>query len=197
VSRDDGGAGSGQRAGEFLRILRPAGVVSRAFPDRRIDSSSGDFSARSDGAGKARGVVQAKAMTPQMRRVAAAAAAFVTLEVAGCTPANSPLGVVDRFIEAHYLAIDLKAAEPLCTGLALEKLHKEIALTEGQQIDASTRKPVIHYKLTAERDGEDHVTFLFLATIDVEDGGSFKKNWMITARKQGADWRVSNFSEYD
>jgi hypothetical protein len=131
-------------------------------------------------------------MTPAMRTMAALA-----LAVAGCTAPNSARGVADRFIEAHYMAIDLRAAEPLCTGLALDKLHKEIALTAGQDIDASTRKPIIHYKLTAKRDEADHVTFLFVATIDVPDAGTFSKNWMITARKEGADWKVSNFSEYD
>ncbi len=133
-------------------------------------------------------------MTPGMRRLAAG---LVALAIIGCVQRNSPRGVVDRFIEAHYMAIDLKSAEPLCTGLALDKLRKEMALTEGQQIDDSTRKPLIHYKLKAERDGQDHVTFLFLATIDVPDGGSFQKNWMITARRDGSDWKISNFNEYD
>jgi len=127
----------------------------------------------------------------------AAAGIVLVLGILGCTAPNSARGVVDRFIEAHYMAIDLKAAEPLCTGLALDKLRKEMALTVGQEIDAATRKPAIHYKLKAQRDGQDHVTFLFLATIDVPDGGSFDKNWMITARKEGTDWKVSNFSEYD
>jgi len=121
----------------------------------------------------------------------------IALAVPGCTPPNSARGVVDRFIEAHYMAIDLKAAEPLCTSVALDKLHKEIVLTTGQPIDASTRKPLIHYKMVAQRGAEDHVTFLFVATIDVPDGGSFKKNWMIAARKEGANWKISNFGEYD
>jgi len=121
----------------------------------------------------------------------------IALAAPGCTPPNSARGVVDRFIEAHYMTIDLKAAEPLCTSVALDKLRKEIALTQGQPIDASTRKPVIHYKMVAQRGAEDHITFLFVATIDVPDGGSFKKNWMIAARKQGADWKISNFAEYD
>ncbi len=130
------------------------------------------------------------------REVATLAAALVLL-VAGCTPPNSARGVVDRFIEAHYMAIDLKAAEPLCTSVALDKLHKEIALTQGQLIDADTRKPLIHYKMVAQRGEEDHITFLFVATIEVPDGGSFRKNWMIAARKEGADWKISNFGEYD
>jgi hypothetical protein len=115
----------------------------------------------------------------------------------GCKPANTPRGVVDRFIEAHYIAINLKSSERWCTGLALDKLHKEEALTLGQSIDDETRKPTIHYKLKDQQDGQDRVMYLFLATIDVPDGGSFQKKWMITARKEGPTWMVSNYSEYD
>jgi len=125
------------------------------------------------------------------------AAAIATVTATGCPAPNSPRGVVDRFIAAHYMAIDLKAAEPLCTGLALDKLREEMRLTEGQHIDESTRKPIVHYKLTAKRESPDHVEYLFRATIDVPDGGSFEKNWMITARKEADTWKISNFSEYD
>ncbi len=121
----------------------------------------------------------------------------MVLPIAGCQPFNSPRGVVDRFIEAHYIAINLQSSERWCTGLALDKLHKEEALTKGQVIDEETRKPTIHYKLQQERDGQDRVMYLFLAKIDVPDGGSFDKKWMITARKEGQIWKVSNFSEYD
>src|SRR5229473_4828099 len=96
--------------------------------------------------------------------------AFAILAAAlalGCHPANSARGVVDRFIDQYYVAIDLKAAEPFCTGLALDKLHHEMQLIGNQKIDANTRKPVVHYKLTAERDATDHIEFLFRATIDV------------------------------
>ncbi len=128
---------------------------------------------------------------------ALALVAATLLVLGGCTPKNSARGVVDRFIEAHYIAIDLKSSEPLCTGLALDKIHKEMQLTAGQAIDESTRKPIIHYTLTQTRDERDHVTFLFKARIDVPDGGSFNKFWMITARKQGEAWKISNYSEYD
>ena len=124
-------------------------------------------------------------------------AILLTALVLGCHPANSARGVVDNFIDQYYVAINLKAAEPYCTGLALDKIHHEMQLTAGQNIDANTRKPVVHYRLKAERDGTDHVEFLFRATIDVPDGGSFEKNWMITARKDSAAWKVSNFGEYE
>jgi hypothetical protein len=124
-------------------------------------------------------------------------AILIAALVLGCHPANSARGVVDNFIDQYYVAINLKAAEPYCTGLALDKIHHEMQLTAGQNIDANTRKPVVHYRLKAERDGTDHVEFLFRATIDVPDGGSFEKNWMITARKDSAAWKVSNFGEYE
>ncbi len=138
---------------------------------------------------------------PVARRAALAAIAlalsFAVLGAAACTKLNSPRGVVDRFITAHYMAIDLKSAEPLCTGLALDKLHEEMKLTQGQAIDDTTRKPIIHYKLQAERDAPDHIQYVFRATIDVPEGGTFEKNWMIAARKEGDTWKVSNFAEYD
>jgi hypothetical protein len=56
----------------------------------------------------------------------------VTFFMLACQPANIPRAVVDRFIEAHYLAMNLKSSERWCTGLALEKLHQEEALTAGQ-----------------------------------------------------------------
>ncbi len=122
---------------------------------------------------------------------------FLSLIVGGCTSGNSARGVVDRFIEARYITIDHQAMEALCTGLALDKIHEEMKLTEGQAIDQSTRKPVVHYSLVQTRGEGDRVTFLFKARIDVPEGGSFKKFWMIAAKKDGGVWKISNYSEYD
>ncbi len=138
--------------------------------------------------------------TRSRARAGAWLAAVVLLSIVSwsCTPPeNSPRGVVDRFIQAHYMAIDLKAAERFCTGLALSQLRKEQELTAGQAIDESTRKPVIHYRTKEEHAQGDRVMYLFSATIDVPEGGSFEKKWMITARKEGDTWKVSNYSEYD
>ena len=122
---------------------------------------------------------------------------FLVLLVAGCTSPNSARGVVDRFIEARYILIDNQQMQSVCTGLALDKIHEEMKLTEGQSIDQSTRKPVVHYSLQKTRDDGDKTTFLFKARIDVPEGGTFKKFWMITAKKDGDTWKVSNYSEYD
>jgi hypothetical protein len=117
--------------------------------------------------------------------------------MASCTPPNSARGVVDRFIEARYIIIDQNQMQTLCIGLALDKVHEEMKLTAGQSIDQSTRKPVVHYSLQKTRNDGDNTTFLFKARIDVPEGGTFKKFWMITAKKNGEVWKVSNYSEYD
>ena len=118
--------------------------------------------------------------------------------LAGCTPKNSARGVVDQFIEARYITIDHQRMQSLCSGLALDKIHDEMKLTEGQSIDQSTRKPVVHYSLQQTRNqAADRVTYLFKARIDVPEGGTFQKFWMITARESGGVWKVSNYSEYD
>ena len=140
---------------------------------------------------------QARSQTSSLPGAVIIVMAAAALLAGGCKPANTPRGVVDRFIEAHYLAMNLKSTERWCTGLALAKLHQEEALTAGQAIDEETRKPTIHYRLQEERDAKNRVMYLFLATIDVPDGGSFYKKWMITARKEGEIWKVSNYSEYD
>ena len=122
---------------------------------------------------------------------------LVVLLLAGCTSPNSARGVVDRFIEARYILIDHLQMESVCTGLALDKIHDEMKLTEGQSIDQSTRKPVVHYTLQKTRVEGEKTTFLFKARIDVPEGGTFQKFWMITAKKDGDTWKVSNYSEYD
>lgn len=124
-------------------------------------------------------------------------ATFASLVALGCHPANSARGVADRFIDQYYVAIDIRAAEPFCTGLALDKLRAEIKTLDGQKIDASTRKPRVHYKLITERGTTDHVQFLFRATIEVPDNGTFNRNLLITARKTADTWKVSNFEDYE
>jgi len=119
------------------------------------------------------------------------------LGLASCTASNSPRGVADRFIDAYYVAIDLAKAAHECSGLALDKISQEIALTKGQPIDAATRKPSVHYKLESQRSEDNAVTFVYLARFDVPDAGTLERHLMITTRNDDGTWKVSNFSEFD
>ena len=66
----------------------------------------------------------------------------LVVALSACQPdPNSPRGVAERFLDAHYVRMDLQAAKAYCTGLALKRVEDEIRLTEGQVIDANTRLP--------------------------------------------------------
>ncbi len=69
---------------------------------------------------------------------------------------NSPQGVAEEFVDQHYVNIDLQKAKAYAVSVALAKIDDEIRLTTGQQIDASTQKPKVNYKLLEkhERSGK-------------------------------------------
>jgi hypothetical protein len=124
--------------------------------------------------------------------------AFVALALSVSTcnrDLNSAQGVADEFVDQHYVVIDLPKAKTLAVSVALSKLNEEIRLTSGQPIDASTRKPRVHYTLVEKREGDQRATFLYQGTIESDDNTSFTRQWLITARKEGTQWRVSNFTE--
>ena len=105
-------------------------------------------------------------------------------------------GVVEEFVDRHYVTINLKKAKEYCVGLALKKIDDEIRLTAGFSIDESTRKPRIYYVLLEAREGDMRASFLFEGTIRAEDAPEFKRRWLVDARKVRGQWRVSNFTEY-
>jgi hypothetical protein len=106
-------------------------------------------------------------------------------------------GVAEEFVDHHYVAIDLQKAKTLAVSVALSKVNEEIRLTTGQKIDASTQKPRVHYALLEKKEGDQRASFLYEGTIQSDDGTSFSRKWLITARKEGNQWRVSNFTESD
>jgi hypothetical protein len=121
----------------------------------------------------------------------------VLLVVAACRPdPASPRGAAERFLDAHYVAIDLAAALPLTTGLAQTKIHHEAALIGDEKIDAATRKPQVWYRLLDERPLEDGgVQLAYLGTVSPEGMERFERRWLVTVREQPGGWIVSNYEE--
>ena len=106
-------------------------------------------------------------------------------------------GVADEFVDQHYVNFDLQKAKAYAVSVALEKVNEEIRLTTGQKIDAATNKPKINYRLLEKKEGEQRASFLYQGTIQSDDGSSFTRKWLIAARKDANQWRVSNFTESD
>jgi hypothetical protein len=106
-------------------------------------------------------------------------------------------GVVEEFVDQHYVKIDLPQAKAYAVSVALEKINEEIRLTAGQQIDASTRKPKVNYQLLEKKESDGRASFLYQGIIQSDDGTSFTRKWLVAARQEGTQWRVSNFTESD
>jgi hypothetical protein len=124
--------------------------------------------------------------------------AWTTIVVHGCTPSGeSPRATAEAFLDAHYVDIDLEAARPLCTGLALDKLDKEVALTRDAAIDAETRKPRVTYRLEESSDDADRAQYAYILEIHADGADVFRKLVLLSLRKDAEGWRVSNYTESD
>lgn len=122
----------------------------------------------------------------------------LALVAGACRPdPASARGAAERFLDAHYVAIDLDAALPLTTGLAHAKVERERALTAGVPADDTTRKPQVWYRLLEERaSGADAtVQLLYQGTVSPEGVDRFERRWLLTVRQEPGGWIVSNYEE--
>jgi hypothetical protein len=123
---------------------------------------------------------------------------FFVLLLTGCgRDLGTAQGVVEEFVDQHYVHFDLHKAKTYVVSIALDKVNEEIRLTAGHKIDAGTRKPKINYRLLEKKESEKRASFFYEGTIQSDDGSSFTRKWLIAARKEGNQWRVSNFTESD
>ena len=110
----------------------------------------------------------------------------------------SPRGVAERFLDAHYVHIDLPAALPFTSELARQKVEAEIALVQGVTIDESTRKPTVHYTLLEEHpEGPEVVRLVYRGRVIPEGADAFERRWMLTVRRDTDGWRVANYQEFE
>ncbi|MEA2624251.1 MAG: hypothetical protein QOD06_296 [Candidatus Binatota bacterium] len=123
----------------------------------------------------------------------------VAATACACRPdAGSARGVAERFLDAHYVDIDLGTAEGLAAGVARNKVAEERRLTTGHRIDETTRKPTVYYRLLEQYpEGEARVRFVYRATFAVDGAGNFDRRILLVLRREQADWKVANFEEFE
>ena len=129
--------------------------------------------------------------------IATAAVVAIALVGAGCrADPSTARGTAERFLDAHYVEIDLARALPYTSGLAREKVEQEMALVKGVSIDDTTLKPIVRYVFLQEHaDEEGGVKFLYRGKILVDGGGGFERRWLVTVRQEAAGYRVTNYQE--
>ena len=127
-------------------------------------------------------------------------AAVLALVAGACrNPTDSAQGVAERFVDEHYVRMNLPAARDYCVGVARQKVDEEARLVGDQVIDASTRKPSVSYQLKETARSDEHsASFVFDAVIRVDGADSFNKRWLVNTRREAdGAWKVSNFSEFE
>ncbi len=122
---------------------------------------------------------------------------LLALLLAGCTTdSESARGVAESFIDEHYVRMDLDAALAHTTGLAKHKVEEEIRLVGGQEIDGETMRPSVTYELEEERaGGEDRTSLVYRGKVTLSGGDAFDLRWLISVRREGDVWKVSNYEE--
>jgi hypothetical protein len=123
------------------------------------------------------------------------AAALLVSAIVACRPSlDTSRGVSDAFVDAYFVRIDLKTARTLVSGLALNKIDKELELTRHVEIDEETHKPSITYKLTHASEDPAHAQYAYELTIRPPGLEPFGRLAMVTVRDQDGTWRVTNYN---
>jgi hypothetical protein len=106
-------------------------------------------------------------------------------------------GTIEEFVDLRYVEMNPFKAREHCTGLALQKIDDEIRLTRGQPMDPSTRKPRVRYRALHAKKEPQSISVLYEGSIHPPEAQPFKKKWLVTARRDGNGWKISNFTDFD
>ena len=128
-----------------------------------------------------------------------ALAAVAVLAALGCTDPSSPRSAAERFLDAHYVKIDLDAATALTTGVAEKKLQDERRLVGQQFIDETTRQPTVYYRFLEERSeaGGDRSHLVYRATFAVDGADTFDRRILLVLQRADGGWKIVNFEEFE
>lgn len=117
-----------------------------------------------------------------------------------CGVRNDPRAVADRFCYLYLIELNQSAALALASGLAEEKLLKEIELLKGARTasdELQQAKPFIDYQMSRRADQDAlHVMFNYLLTIEPKSGGKIEQEVLISTVLENGRWKVNNFENY-
>jgi len=117
-----------------------------------------------------------------------------------CGVRNDPRAVADKFCYLYLIELNQTGALSLASGLAKEKLLKEIDLLKGARTvsdELQLAKPFIDYEMSRRADQDDsHVMFNYLLTIEPKSGGKIEQEVLISTVLEDGQWKVNNFENY-
>ena len=134
-------------------------------------------------------------------RVASLSLFLLYFNLISCGPKNVPEEVAEDFLFRYFIELNQQGALELSTGLAADKLKKEIQLLQSVRrepdLDLSKHKPFIDYKrvnLQKQQDGS--LTFYYEVTIEKRDGVKLKREVVLSTIDVEGQWKVKNFDTF-
>ncbi len=120
----------------------------------------------------------------------------------GCGHKNSPKGVADAFLFRYFIELNQRGALELSTGLAVDKLNKEIELTNSVRmepdLDLSAARPFIGYELVNSQTRDDgSVTLYYDVTIEQKSGYKTGREAVLSAVQVDGVWKINNFDVFE
>ncbi|MFT4571485.1 MAG: hypothetical protein ACI8TX_002722 [Hyphomicrobiaceae bacterium] len=122
-----------------------------------------------------------------------------------CRASSPAQASAERFLDAHYVRMNLALSHELAEGVARLKIAKEIELVSELTDQERPTMPRVHYSLQSdslhsEHDGEGAVIFQYRLRIESAGSSSaLEKLVLLTVREPvaGEGFVVTNFSDSD
>jgi hypothetical protein len=122
-----------------------------------------------------------------------------------CGVRNDPREIADAFCFRYFIELNQLHALEVSSGLAADKLRKEIELLKGAARDFQEGerefhqlKPFIDYKMIQRTDQDpDHVMFLYHLSIEPRQGGEkMEREILVSTIRENGRWSINNFENY-
>ncbi|MEO2003051.1 MAG: hypothetical protein ABGY41_03020 [Candidatus Poribacteria bacterium] len=119
------------------------------------------------------------------------------LALGGCQREPSPEDVAVTFLRLYAINVDQEGAMTLATGLAKEKLLKELADVASIRGDGfrqeMTRPKFRRQLLSAHEEGKKNVLYTYRIEMTPEIGDPTARRMLIHVERQGEAWRVVDY----
>jgi len=122
-----------------------------------------------------------------------------------CSADNDPRKVADAFCFRYFIKLNQNEALEISSGLAADKLRKEVELLKGGARDFQEgdrefhqHKPFIDYKMIQRTDQDaDHAIFLYHLSIEPRQGvEKMEQEILVSTILENGRWKVNNYENY-
>ncbi|MCI0697111.1 hypothetical protein L0337_34540 [candidate division KSB1 bacterium] len=128
-----------------------------------------------------------------------------SLALLSCGVRNDPREIADAFCFRYFIKLNQLEALEISSGLAADKLRKEIELLKGGarhfqdgEREFHQLKPFIDYKMIQRTDqDDDHVMFLYHLNIEPRQGDEkLEREILVSAVRENGRWTINNYENY-